>query len=436
MGLYNSLNIGVSGLTSFGNAINVIGNNIANVNTLGFKGKNVIFSDVLSEILNLNGANFSNQAGNGVSIGSITTDFSQGNILGTSSATDLAINGNGMFVLSDPANGQQYFSRVGNFILDKSRNLISSQGLSVQGWALDSKGNITGNLTNIGFANLSAQAQATTKADINISLDSSAAVPATTVFDPADPTSYNYKSELTVYDSLGNNHAVSVYFSKTADNAWNWKAVTDGADVTGGTAGTPSIIGGGSLAFTATGALDAEVAPLQTFNWTGGAAAGKINFNFGSAITTDASGTVGTGKDGTVQLAGNFATQSVVADGYAAGSLDKLETDSKGRIYGVFTNGERRALFQVALANFANFAALNQAGDNLSTQSIASGSPTIGQPGSGSLGSISPYGLESSNVDLASEFVKMIQIQRGYEANSKTILTTDQMLSSLMQIKR
>jgi len=443
MGLYNTLNIGVSGLNAFGDAIGVIGSNIANVNTMGYKAKNVIFSDVLSQIVNVNGANIATLIGNGVSVGSVSTDTSQGNIQNTNSATDMAINGNGLFVLTD-ANGSQSYTRVGNFILDKSKNLISNQGLSVQGWALDNTGSLTGGLSNINFSGLTAQAQATSKVDLSISLDASAAVPAnptfalTTATPPTvDPTTYNYKSELSLHDSLGANHAVSIYFTKTADNAWSWNAVADGADIAGGTAGEPQIIGGGSLTFDTSGALDVEVSPQQTFTWAGGAAPGKIDFNFGTAITTDATSTSpGTGTDGTVQLAGSFATQSIVADGFAAGNLANLETDSQGKIFGVFTNGERRALYQVALANFPNSSALNQAGDNLLVQSIASGAPTIGQPGSGSLGTISPFGLEQSNVDLASEFVKMIQIQRGYEANSKSIQTTDQMLSTLMQIKR
>ena len=135
-------------------------------------------------------------------------------------------------------------------------------------------------------------------------------------------------------------------------------------------------------------------------------------------------------------MAGSFATRQVTRDGFPAGFLDRLETDSAGRIFGVFTNGQRRALYQVALASFPNDAVLSHVGNNLLQETIASGSPVMGTPGNGGLGTITPYGLEQSNVDLANEFVKLIVIQRAYEANSKTILTTDQMLSSLMQVKR
>jgi len=135
-------------------------------------------------------------------------------------------------------------------------------------------------------------------------------------------------------------------------------------------------------------------------------------------------------------MAGTFATRQIVRDGYSSGFLDKLETDSTGRIFGVFTNGQRRSLYQVALAKFPNDAVLNHVGNNLQQETIASGSPILEKPGNGGMGSITPYGLEQSNVDLAGEFVKLIIVQRGYEANSKTISTTDQMLSSLMQLKR
>jgi len=144
----------------------------------------------------------------------------------------------------------------------------------------------------------------------------------------------------------------------------------------------------------------------------------------------------GDGLNGTVQMAGAFATRQVSTDGFAAGFLDKLETDSSGTVFGSFTNGQRRPLFQVALAKFPNDSVLNHVGGNVMQQTIQSGTPVLETPGNAGMGTITPYGLEQSNVDLAAEFVKLIVVQRGYEANSKTILTTDQMLSSLMQLKR
>jgi len=463
MGIYNALFTGSSGLTAFGEAVRVIGDNIANVNTLGFKSQNVYFSDVLGQTVNVTRSNIANQVGNGVRIGAITRDQSQGSVQSTTNATDMAINGTGMFVLKDPASGQTQYTRAGSFFLDKDSNLINGQGFQVQGWALDTNGNAMGSVTTITAANLAANAQATSAVDVGTNLDATATSfdPAVTAFNPSDPATYNYKSDVTVFDSLGSAHTISLYFVKTGTDAsgnavWDWHATVDGGEVTGGTAGvpteisiggvgasTPSTVAAGvttpgsqSLVFNpADGALMTEISPNISIPWLS-AAAGSISFNFGSATTTDAQGIVGTGKDGTLQLAGANATRFMTADGFTSGFLDHMETDSTGRIYGVFTNGQRRPLYQVALAKFPNEAVLSKLGNNMMGENIASGTPVLEKPGNAGMGSISPFALEQSNVDLANEFVKLIVIQRGYEANSKTILTTDQMLSALMTLKR
>jgi len=457
MGIYNALYTGASGLTAFGEAVRVVSDNIANVNSLGFKSQNVVFADVLAQTVNVTRSNIANQVGNGVRIGAITRDMSQGSIQSTTNPTDMAINGNGLFALRDPATGKMYFSRAGSFFLDKDFNLINGQGFIVQGWATDEQGNAIGSLTDITFANLASQAKATTKLLAGVSLDSNAVpLPAGTVFDPANPATYHYKAEVNVFDSLGQEHAVSIMFTKIGQDAagnsvWDFHIVVDGGEIVGGTPGVPTEIGaptastvtGGvvtaygtqTLVFGPNGELVQEYSPTATINWKN-AAPGQIAFDFGNAVNVDAQGVTGNGLNGTVQMAGSFATRQMVRDGYAAGFLDRLETDSAGRIYGVFTNGQRRPLYQVALANFPNDAVLSHVGNNLLQETIASGSPVFEKPGNGGMGSITPYALEQSNVDLANEFVKMIVIQRGYEANSKTILTTDQMLAALMQIKR
>lgn len=348
-----------------------------------------------------------------------------------------------------------------------------------------------------------------------MTLDSNA-TPITAAFDPNTPSSYHYKSEVNVFDSLGQTHAVTLYFTKSAANTWEWNAGVDGSDV-GAAAGSPVIIGTGNynattgnnilptttfpnattevsgdavfsadvvingvtvtagqtvastalggaviaatssyvagttitagnvitlsgantLGFGSGGELLTEVGAPILFPWVS-ASAGSIGFDFGDAVTTDqqVAGAGGLGLNGTVQLAGSFATRGMTRDGFTSGFLDRLETDSTGRIFGVFTNGQRRPIFQVALANFPNDSVLTSVGNNLKQETIASGTPVLEKPGNGGMGTITPFGLEQSNVDLAGEFVKLIVVQRGYEANSKTILTTDQMLSALMQIKR
>ncbi|NWF37675.1 flagellar hook protein FlgE [Mariprofundus sp. NF] len=457
MGIYNALFIGASGLSSFGEAVRVVGDNIANVNSLGFKSQNVNFSDVLSQTVGVTRSNIANQVGNGVRIGSIIRDQAQGSLQNTTSPTDMAINGNGLFAMRDPATDSLVYSRAGAFILDKDFNLINAQGNVVQGFAVDDvTGRAIGNVTDITFANLAAQAQATTGVTAGITLDSNSTVLATgTVFDPADPATFHYKAEVNVFDALGQTHPVSLQFTKmgldaTGNIVWDWHASVDGGELTVGTPGTPTEVsaptastlvagawvpGTQSIVFGSTGELITEVSPNLTISWAN-AAPSVISINYGNATTTDAQGITGTGLDGTVQMAGAFATRQMTRDGFPAGFLDKLETDSAGKIFGVFTNGQRRAIYQVALAKFPNDAVLSHVGANQLAETISSGSPVLSLPGSGGMGTISPYALEQSNVDLANEFVKLIIVQRGYEANSKTILTTDQMLSSLMQVKR
>jgi len=466
MGIYNALFIGASGLSSFGEAVRVVGDNIANVNTLGFKSQNVNFSDVLSQTVGVTRSNIANQVGNGVRIGSITRDQQQGSLQNTTSPTDMTINGKGLFAMRDPASNGLTYTRAGAFILDKNFNLIDGQGNIVQGFAVDDvTGKAVGNVSDITFANLAAQAKATTGVTVGTTLDSNATVlPTGTTFDPGNPSTFHYKTEANVFDSLGQTHAVSLQFTKIGQDSagnivWDWHASVDGAELKGGTPGTPKEIGAPtastitagvvtagsqSIVFGPKGELVKEISPPMTFNWAN-ATPSTIDMNFGNAAgqgtlypvaTADAQNITGTGLDGTVQMAGSFATRQMTRDGFAAGFLDKLETDSSGKIFGVFTNGQRRALYQVALASFPNDAVLSHNGSNLLKETIASGSPVLGLPGAGGMGSISPFSLEQSNVDLAAEFVKLIIVQRGYEANSKTILTTDQMLASLMQIKR
>ncbi len=469
MGIYNALFIGASGLSSFGEAVRVIGDNISNVNTLGFKSQNVNFSDVLSQTVGVTRSNIANQVGNGVRIGAITRDQQQGSLQNTTSPTDMAINGNGLFAMRDPAGSGLTYTRAGAFILDKNFNLIDGQGNVVQGFKVDNvTGKAVGNVGDIAFGNLAAQAKATSKVTVGVTLDSNATVlPTGTTFDPANPSTFHYKAQANIFDSLGQTHAVSLQYTKVGQDSagnivWDWHASVDGAELKGGAAGTPTEIGNPapstiaagpppvvtpgpqSLVFGPSGELVKENSPPLAINWAN-ATPSTVAMNFGNAAgqgtlypvaSADAQGITGTGLDSTVQMAGSFATRQVTRDGFAAGFLSKLETDSSGKIFGVFTNGQRRALYQVALAQFPNDAVLSHNGSNLLKETIASGSPVLGLPGSGGMGTISPFALEQSNVDLAAEFVKLIVVQRGYQANSKTILTTDQMLASLMQVKR
>ena len=265
MGIYNALYTGASGLSAFGEAVRVVGDNTANVNSLGFKAQNVVFSDVLSQTVNVTRSNIANQVGNGVRIGAITRDNSQGSIENTTNATDMAINGNGMFALRDPASGSVYYTRAGAFFLDKDSNLIDGQGFVVQGWATNTAGQATGNVTDITFANLAAQAQATTTISPGVTLDSNATVfPTGTAFDPNNAGTYHYKAQVNVFDSLGQQHAVSLFFTKTAANTWNWHAAVDGAELTGGVAGEQVVVGDPTTNFNRTNAALPATIPIGT----------------------------------------------------------------------------------------------------------------------------------------------------------------------------
>jgi flagellar hook protein FlgE len=247
MGIYNALFTGASGLTAFGEGVRVIGDNIANVNTLGFKSQNVNFADVLGQTVNVSRSNIANQVGNGVRIGAITRDQAQGSVQSTTNATDMAINGAGMFVLKDPASGQTQYTRAGAFLIDANNDLINGQGFQVQGWALDSAGNPQGSVTNISAANVAANASPTSNVDVGVNLNATAPDIAPAAFDPTDPATYTSKSDVTVYDSLGSLHNLSTYFVKTGSDAggnavWDWHVTVDGGDVTGGTAGVQTEI--------------------------------------------------------------------------------------------------------------------------------------------------------------------------------------------------
>jgi len=291
MGIYNALFTGASGLSAFGETVRVIGDNIANVNTLGFKTQNVIFNDVLSQTLSVSGSNIANQVGNGVRIGQITRDDKQGSIQTTSSATDMAINGRGSFVLKNATTGQVSYSRAGAFFLNKDFNLIDGQGLVVQGWATDTAGVAMGNVKDIAFANLAAQASPTKNVAVGVSIDSTAIAP-TLAFNPNDSTTFNYKSDVNVFDSLGNEQTVSLYFVKkgldaNGQSVWDWHASVPGSSLRGADAKTPitPVELGGEIYNTATNTLpNSEVLPINTVFSSDVVVSQPVTFPKGSVV--------------------------------------------------------------------------------------------------------------------------------------------------------
>lgn len=437
MSLLTSLTTGTSGLQANSQDLNVIGDNIANANTIGFKASRAAFQDALLQ--QVIGAPGGGQIGLGTNLQAIQRIISQGALANTGVATDLALQGNGFFVLRGNFNGSgggvggggQYYTRAGQFSIDNNGFLVSLDGLRLQGYTADSRGQVQGALGDMQVGASNALAVATNEINIRAKLD-----PNTTVmtFDPTDPTNTsNFNSSVTIYDSLGQSHDVTVYYNRTATGAWDWRAmVEDGGTLTGGTAGVPAEIASGTMNFDSSGRLD-SFTQTSNFNPLNAINPQPLDFNFGDDI---ASG--GTGLEGIVQNIGGNRNETtfVSQDGNAAGTLSSITINNKGEVVGAFTNGRTRVLAQVAVADFEATDKLNRVGGNLLVETRESGQPTIGAPAAGGRGTIAAGALEQSNVDLANEFVKMIAAQRGFQANSKTITTADQLLGELMQLKR
>jgi len=295
---------GVSGLRAEGEALGVVGDNIANINTVGFKSQRAVFQDVLGHSI-LAGTG-SSLPGSGVRVGDIQQMFTQGSLSNTGISTDLALNGDGFFVVKGAVDGvtANFFSRAGQFEIDNQGYLVNPNGLQVQGYAANPDGTFQASISSIQAPTSAIQPHATENGEITANLDSSAAIP-TNPFDIADPANTaNFSSTMTVYDSLGNGHTMDVYFVKTADNTWDWHGVIDAGEL-GGTAGTNQEVGTGTLTFTTDGALDTVSANTATADFTGATAGQVITLDFGTAI-----GDGGTGFDGTTQFASSSNVSS------------------------------------------------------------------------------------------------------------------------------
>lgn len=436
MSLITSLITGTSGMQSNSQDLSVVGDNIANANTIGFKASRTAFQDALFE--QVIGAPGGGQIGLGTTVQAVQRLITQGALASTGNATDLALQGNGFFVMRGNHNGAtgQYYSRAGQFTVDKTGFLVNLEQLRLQGYTADDAGNLQGTLGDLQVGTATSLAKATDTITIKAKLDPNAPIPS---WDPANPdTSSNFNTSVTIYDSLGQSYDVTVYYVRTGTGTWDFHAMVPDGAVVGGTADVPAEIANGSLTFTTTGALDTET---QTSNFTpvNAVSPQNLTFNFGSAISSvTPPNTLGTGLDGVVQNIGGNKNETTFTgqNGNAAGTLSAIQINNKGEVVGAFTNGSTRVLGQVAVADFDAADRLTRVGGNLLFESIESGQPTIGAPASGGRATVTAGALEQSNVDLANEFVRMIAAQRGFQANSKTITTADQLLGELMQLKR
>jgi len=399
---------GLSGLFAAARNLDVIGNNVANANTVGFKESQTQFADVYATSLAGSGGN---GAGIGVSVAAIQAEFSQGNIRTTANALDVAINGRGFFRLDNQ--GIIAYSRNGQFHLDKDGFMVNANGGKLTGFGIDANGNLLiGNPVPLQLSTAQLQATATTKANIGMNLDArenAIALP----FAIANPTTYNKATSLTVYDSLGNPHALATYFTKTAANTWDVNGALDGAAI--GLLGT--------LKFNADGSLDAVGSALPYAVGVPLANGANTPFN----LTLD--------FEGATQFGSSFTVDSLRQDGFTSGMLSGYSVSDDGTILGRYSNGATRTLGQIELANFANPEGLQPLGQNAFAETNASGQPIPGTPGSGYFGVVQSGAVEESNVDLTQQLVNMITAQRVYQANAQTIKTQDQVLNTLVNLR-
>ena len=399
---------GLSGLNAAAKNLDVIGNNIANASTIGFKGATAQFADVFA---NTAAGSTSNAVGIGATVSSIPQSFSQGNIEVTSNPLDLAINGNGFYRLSSA--GTISYTRNGQFSLDKNGYVVNPSGQNLTGFpaAPGGAGITAATPTNLQVSTTDLPPSATTTGTLQVSLKPNDPIPTVTPFDPANNNTYDRTTSMTVYDSLGSPHTLATYFAKTAANAWDIYGAVDNVQIGAGTIGTMTFNANGTAAAIPPIALNLPV--------TTGAASIAMSLDLSSST----------------QFSTDFSTAPPVQNGYGAGKLTGFSVGKDGVIAASYSNGQTRAQGQVVLSTFVNPQGLQVLGNNQWAESAASGQAATGAPGSGSLGVLQSGALESANVDMTAELVDMITAQRAYQANAQTIKTQDSVLQTLVNLR-
>jgi flagellar hook protein FlgE len=403
---------GLSGLNIASKNLEVIGNNVSNSSTVGFKQSRAEFADVYAASLTGTG---SSQIGIGAKVSTVAQQFTQGNITNTNNSLDIAINGGGFFRMSN--NGAITYSRNGQFQMDKLGYIVNSDNKRLTGYVASAAGVLsTGAPAEININSADLTPATSSKATGLFNLDSTkSALPAAS-FDPTDPTTYHNSTAITVYDSLGNSHTLQNYFVKTAPGVWSVFNTVDGVSTPALPASTAT------MTFSGTGITPtiAPATPTVSFTPTTGATGPQ-------AITLDYSGST--------QFGSAFSINSQSQNGYTSGHLAGFNIGKDGKIVGRYTNGQSATLGQVVLANFSNPNGLEQLGGNSWSESSTSGAALVSTPNSGSLGVLQSSAVEDSNVDLTAELVNMITAQRVYQANAQTIKTQDQVLQTLVNLR-
>lgn len=422
-----SFNTALSGLRASNQDLAVTGNNIANASTTGFKESRAQFGDVYANSILGTG---SRTPGSGVLVNAIAQQFSQGNINITNNSLDLAINGNGFFVVNDQ--GTPTYTRAGAFGLDNQGFIVSASGGFLQGYPADATGIIRGGATaNLQIQTENINPSATSEVNLSLQLDSTSTPPPNPVFSTTDPTSYTWSTAATMYDSLGNPHLLTTYYSKTAvvpaggGSQWDVRTELDSS-------GTTHFAG--SVTFNTNGALTGTVAvpippaagvPSPTTSlsdtWPAPAGADPLSFavNFAGSTQYGTASTINT----------------LDQNGYATGRLAGINIDDSGTVFARYSNGKALTLGRIAVANFANPQGLSPVGNTSWAESFDSGQAVVGYPNTSSRGSIQAGALEDSNVDISAQLVNLIIAQRNYQANAKTIETENAVTQTIINLR-
>jgi flagellar hook protein FlgE len=398
----------ISGLRAHQTKLDVAGNNIANVNTVGFKGSQTVFQDTLSQVIRAGGAAAENrggtnpaQVGLGVKVAAITTNWQQGAAQSTGRATDFMIEGDGFFVTR--TGNEQLYTRAGSFDFDSRGKLVTPDGSILQGWMAQADGTIN---PNGPITDLSVPYGATVAPVDSTTGTLKGNLPA------GNANGTSVQTATTMYDQQGVAHSVSYTFTKDTTDDWTLAVSVDGA---------PMTLSNSDITFAADGTMTTPAAPFQV-SFTPGLA------GWPGPVTLDLSGINQYGSPNTVA--------ATAQNGFAMGSLESFSLGNDGTITGIYSNGMRQALGQLAMASFTNPGGLEKAGSSSFRVGDNSGFAAVGQPGTGGRGALASGALEMSNVDLAEEFTGLIVAQRGFQANSRVITSSDEILQDLVNLKR
>jgi flagellar hook protein FlgE len=411
----SAFSIPLSGLAASSDALNVIANNLSNLNTDGYKDETLNFADVFNQVQGVSGNDDPIQIGSGVSVAGETSNFTNGTVTDTGIASNMALQGNGFFVVQDTANNTTSYTRDGDFSVNSQGQLTTSDGELVMGYpAVNGVVNTTAALAPINVnQSVNIPAVPTSNFSMDTNLNAGASVGDT------------FSTPITIYDSLGNSQQLTATFTNTGTNTWSY-SFTLPASATGAT-GTSTTVGTGTLTFNSSGQLTSPASPVTGITISGladGASTMNLSWNLD-----------GTGTTPTVtQQAATSATSSTSQNGYGVGTLTGYSVLADGTVQGQFSNNQTMALGQVAVAGFANVQGLTQEGNGDYQATFGSGAALIGQAGAGGNGTITGGAVEESNVSLSTEFANMIVAQQGYEANAKALTTMDQISQATIQL--